>query len=177
MSSDIKIDMKSSRVVSVAFRKVESIIISSIILITIISFTMIVPVIIGSFSEASAQTVTGRPFSEQGGCTSPSTTNDRRRRSCNGSFTWPDNDEESPAGNYNIIKDSVALSEIDRRGDGWGCSLSLIEETVVVDIEGIGPTPVNLVKGATVSYNARGNNNPGVRGRIECRVSGRYSSS
>ena len=115
-----------------------------------------------------------RPFSEQGSVVSPSTTVDRRRRSKNASFTWPDNDQERPSSNYSILKDTIKVDELDRRGDGGHCDLKLTEESFDTGIPGVGR--VSLVKAVTINMNARGTNNPGTRGRLECKVSGKYES-
>ncbi len=157
-------------------KKICSIFITLLVCLTVTFSTLLTPVFISPLSEASAQTVTERPFSEQGGCKSPPTTWDQKRRSCNDFFTWPDTEQERPNGNYSIIKSSVVVEQLDRRGTGGGCEPSYIEEEIVIDLPEIGPTIVSLVKGVKISFNARGSKNPNTTGRIECKVSGRYSS-
>lgn len=127
---------------------------------------------------ALAQT-TERPFSKEGGCTSPKTTSDGfgfLTKDCDGSFTWPEGDE-TPPGDYSINKGSVVVTTIDERGIGTGCSNpSFEEEPRTVDIPGIGPAVVPIARTVKVSYDARGKKELGVRGRIECKVSGAYNS-
>ncbi|ERN43061.1 hypothetical protein KR51_00003770 [Rubidibacter lacunae KORDI 51-2] len=143
----------------------------SAFLLIVTSFLMLPTLVKPSNYQALAAE---RFFSEQGDVTSPPTTPGRRRRSANASFTWPDTEEETPEDDYSIIKDSIKVEELDRRGDGGHCVLSLGEESFDTGIPGVGR--VSLVKSVTINMNARGNNNPGTRGRLACKVSGKYES-
>lgn len=115
-----------------------------------------------------------RYFSEQGDVKSPETTADGRRRSKNAAFTWPDTEEETPDSDYAIIKDTIRVEELHRRGDGGHCDLSLGEESFDTGIPGVGR--VSIIKSVTINMNARGTNKPGTAGRLACKVSGMYES-
>lgn len=117
-----------------------------------------------------------RPFSEEGGCTSAATSATSGRKSCGGDFKWPDRPEETPNTPWAIIPDSIKIEVLDERGTGSGCSHKIEYEEREVDLPDTGKITVGIPVRVVVSYNARGGRDTGERGRIECRVIGRYKS-
>ncbi|WP_445629214.1 hypothetical protein [Nostoc sp. DSM 114167] len=135
--------------------------------------TLSTMVVAPAFSESIE-----RPFSEEGGCTSGSTSIISGRKSCSGEFIWPDQPSETPNVPWAIIPDSVKVETLDERGTGSGCSISRFEyEERSVFLADVGANvTVGIPVKVVVGYNARGGNGQGETGRIECRVTGNYRS-
>ncbi|MTJ47537.1 hypothetical protein [Dolichospermum sp. UHCC 0259] len=131
----------------------------------------------GFILPAFAQTPS-RPFQDEGTCTSgPTSGTGGGRKSCNGSVVWPDTDAERPSGKYAIDVNTVQVTTTDKRGSGSGCSApTFTYEDVKVQVPGIGETNVRIATKVTVSYNARGSSGTGTRGRIACKITGKYNS-
>lgn len=126
-------------------------------------------------STSFANDVLSRPFSKEDGCTSGKT-NLRERKSCNGSFTWPEG-AETPPGEYIIDVNTVKVVQLDHRGTGSGCGTPRYTyKNTTATVPGIGTVSVQVPIKVTVGYNARGHNRQGTRGRVECRVVGKYQS-
>ncbi len=119
------------------------------------------------FAFTLASTANHYPFSDQGGCTSKPTGLDRVRHSCNGELVWPRRGEE-PSKTYSILTDTVRVEPpLHCRGDGSCCGEPYYEYTQIA------PGRYAAIK-VFVPFNTRGTNVYGTRGKVECRVSGRY---
>lgn len=119
-----------------------------------------------------------RPFNDQGGCTSGSTSIVSGRKSCSGDIIWPDQPSETPNVPWAIIPESVKVETLHERGTGSGCFPPRFEyEDRSVFLPEIGTNiTVGIPVRVIVSYNARGGRGQGERGRIECKVTGNYRS-
>jgi hypothetical protein len=131
----------------------------------------------GFILPAFAQT-SSRPFQDEGTCTTdPTSSTGGGRGSCTGYFAWPDTAAERPTGKYAIKEDTVKVITTDKRGGGSGCSAPIFTyENVKVQVPDIGETDLRIATKVAVSYNSRSSSKPGTRGRIACRITGRYSS-